>query len=120
MSEHTRGPWIVKGEPNLLCVTDRDSAYIVDRFVLGDRPYEEHLANAKLIAAAPTQHAALAEVEDLLGFHEGSEERASDSPTAAMVVKINADDFARVLKAVRDALALASSGLDAPAGEGRS
>lgn len=55
MSEkHTPGPWVVKGEPSdLLCVVDHDSRYIVDRFKLGGRGIEEHLANARLIAAAP-------------------------------------------------------------------
>ncbi len=53
MANHTPGPWIVKGTHNLLCVTNKDSQYIVDRFILGNRSHEEHFANARLIAAAP-------------------------------------------------------------------
>lgn len=58
--EHTPGPWVAKGigGPNL-CVTDGDSRYVVDRFVLGSRATEEHEANARLIAAAPDLLAAL-------------------------------------------------------------
>jgi hypothetical protein len=57
--KHTPAPWMVRGEPDLVCVTDSSSAYIVDRFILGDRPKDEHLANAYLIAAAPWLLAAL-------------------------------------------------------------
>jgi hypothetical protein len=54
MAEYTQGPWVVKGEVGkMLCVTDHDAAYIVDRFLLGGRSPEEHLANARLIAVAP-------------------------------------------------------------------
>jgi hypothetical protein len=57
---HTPGPWVVKGMPGqTLCVTDKDSAYVVDRFKLGGRPVGEHTANAHLIAAAPDLLAAL-------------------------------------------------------------
>jgi hypothetical protein len=67
MIKHTPKPWIIRGKPNLLCVVDKDSDYIVDRFVLGDRPYEEHLANARLIAAAPELLEALAELTRIIG-----------------------------------------------------
>ncbi len=55
MTKHTPGPWVVRGQGTpLLCVTDHDSAYIVDRFTLPSfRPDEEREANARLIAAAP-------------------------------------------------------------------
>jgi hypothetical protein len=59
--KHTPGPWTVKGEVGkTLCVTDGDSAYIVDRFHLpGFRMMAEHEANARLIAASPDMLAAL-------------------------------------------------------------
>jgi len=56
MSKHTPTPWVVKGEGDLLCVTDADSAYVVDRFRCGVRTPEEHLANAHLIVRAVNAH----------------------------------------------------------------
>ena len=62
----TPGPWVVKGvSGRTLCVTDKDSRYVVDRFELGGRSPGEHLANAHLIAAAPALLASLKELLEL-------------------------------------------------------
>ncbi len=67
MTEHTPGPWTVRGEPDLLCVTDTDGRYIVDRFWLGKWPEWQNVANARLIAGAPDLLEACEQIAPLLG-----------------------------------------------------
>lgn len=73
MADYTPGPWIVLGAPGkLLCVTDGDSRYVVDRFELGGRPAGEHLANAYLISAAPDL------LDEVVRFHANLEADVDD------------------------------------------
>lgn len=64
--------------------------------------HEAELATVQ--AQATTYWDALDEVEKLLAFHEGSEERTNEKPGAEFVIIINAGDFGDILKATRDAL----------------
>lgn len=61
MTQHTPGPWIQRGE---IVVTNRPmlGAYNEVSVVSLERPVEERLANARLIAAAPDMLQALLEV----------------------------------------------------------
>lgn len=64
--------------------------------------------NARLIASAPDLLKALDEAEDLLGFHEGSAEKMTE--TGHLVVWVNNEDLERVLKSIREAIAKAKGG----------
>lgn len=71
MTSPTKGPWRVRGNGDTLCVVDQESAYIVDRFVLGGHSYEEKQANAKLIAEAPAMTIVLDLIRLGLGHFDG-------------------------------------------------
>jgi hypothetical protein len=74
----TPSPWLAKGTPGgLLCVTDGDSRYVVDRFLLGARPPSEHEANALLISAAPDLFAACVALLRTRGSEDGDAIRAA-------------------------------------------
>lgn len=104
MSGHTPGPWRFDAEYGRV---EADGRRVCDMPSAGLSLYpEEYEANARLIAAAPEMLEALREAEDLVGFHEGCEE--VPRPGMHPQVLINAEDYRKILGALRAGIAAAT------------
>lgn len=111
--KHTPRPWKTDHELGNQSVLGPDGVQVADCSItcnpkFGKRTDEINEANARLIASAPDLLKALDEAEDLLGFHEGSAEKMTE--TGHPVVWVNNEDLERVLKSIREAIAKAKGG----------
>lgn len=117
MSEHSPEPWTLtelrpeEGEQEPCYRLEAESTLFVTIAPCSDGfKFGQNQANAYLLWSSPDMHTALVETEELLGFHEGSQQLPDDGAGSDHVVTINADDFYRVLSTVRTALAKAKAG----------
>jgi hypothetical protein len=86
---YTPEPWVVRGDGDTLCVTDSQAAYIVDRFVLGGRSRDEHVANARLIAAAPRLLSTVVDAVNLITEKIPASDNDAQVVVRALIAAIN-------------------------------